>query len=86
MAKKINVGDTVYLLNYDGYTEHTVEEKERDGNKFYYGFSGRARWYPRERIATTIEEAEAALEEMDGVSRLNWPLVDMERKYEYSER
>lgn len=64
MEKKINVGDVVYLLSNDGYTEHIVEEKERDGNKFYYGLSGCARWYLRERIVTTIEEAEAALKEL----------------------
>lgn len=64
MAKKINIGDTVYLLSNDEYTEHTVEEKEKDGNRVYYGLSGCARWYPRERIATTIEEAEAALKEL----------------------
>lgn len=66
MAKKINIGDKVYLLSDDGYTEHTVEEKERDGNRFYYGLSGCARWYPRERIAVTKEEAEAALKELEG--------------------
>lgn len=64
MGKKINVGDTVYLLSTDGYTKHVVEEKEKDGNRFYCGLSGCARWYPRERIASNKEEAEAALKEL----------------------
>lgn len=64
MTKKINIGDTVYLLENDGYTEHIVEEKEKEGNRFYYGLSGCARWYPRERIVITIAEAENALKEL----------------------
>lgn len=64
MAKKINIGDTVYLLNIDGYTEHTVEEKEKDGNKYYYGLSDCPVWYPRERIAMTQKEAESVLSKL----------------------
>lgn len=58
MAKNINVGDTVYLLDDGGCTEHVVEEKEREGNKFYYGLSGCVRWYPEERLSLTKKEAQ----------------------------
>lgn len=41
----------------DGYSEHIVEEKEREGNRFFYGLSDCASWYPRERLALTEKEA-----------------------------
>lgn len=56
--KNINVGDTVYLLDDDGCTEHVVEEKEREGSKFCYGLSGCVRWYPEERVSLTKKEAQ----------------------------
>lgn len=56
--KKINVGDTVYLIKHDGYSEHIVEGKEKDGNKWYYKLSGTNSWYERIRLALSKNEAE----------------------------
>lgn len=57
MAKKINVGDTVCLILPDKYAKHTVKEKQKNGNKFYYMLDGYSIWYPRERLALTEKEA-----------------------------
>lgn len=57
MAKKINVGDTVYLLLPDKYVKRTVIGKQKNRKRFYYLLDGYSIWYPRERLALIEKEA-----------------------------
>lgn len=57
MNKKIEIGDTVYLLKYDNYIKSIVDAKVKDGNKYYYKISGDSSWYTRDRLATSEKEA-----------------------------